>query len=324
MMPSVCAEDDIAQKWKNPVWVMAQRKFSAIAQRKFSRNRKDKEDLDVLFADDPAVPVSEGRPRRAVSPFCDGDDFAFASNDLAGRPDHVAEGPHDALDGANDLGGWLDHVAEERRDAQSLGAHLVRGSGRQRGRGAEYSFPADAPGNGWLNTARSCGASDDQISKSAAMMARGLGPKAKRQAFCRVVGAQYVCASFEPGRPSGHKFFRPYSCRNRYCGACGPALYRDLFFRYAKLESVASRLAPDTCRHRGRSHVIAKIDFTVRSLGRMPRADEVRQFNRCVKHFWRLVESELCIDRRAYGAIWADEFGGDNCNLHSHAMYVLA
>jgi hypothetical protein len=188
---------------------------------------------------------------------------------------------------------------------------------------AEFSFPRDDGPFGWLDIARGGGAPEQQLQKALAMVKRGLPAKAKRQAYCGVLGARYSCVSFEPGRTSGHKFYRRYGCKNRYCLTCGPAGFRALFAKYVGLREVAAQLVPHwPCRGRRPERVLAKIDFTTKKLGRMPGSDEVRQFNRAVKRFFRLVEKRFCIGREAYGALWCDEFGGHNSNLHAHAMYA--
>jgi len=118
------------------------------------------------------------------------------------------------------------------------------------------------------------------------------------------------------------------------------------------LDAVAQRMVPDwENRPRRRSRpgefVIAKIDITVRSFGRMRSNEEVRQFNSDVRKLFRAVEKEFGLTypkrlrvkdhlapRRGprpgdYGVIWTDEFGGKstrpgragNTNLHAHAVY---
>jgi hypothetical protein len=156
------------------------------------------------------------------------------------------------------------------------------------------------------------------------MASRGLHAKAKRQAFCNIFGAQYQCVSFEPGRPTGHKFFVPFHCKNRYCPDCGPVIFRELFAKYVRLKEVVGRLVPHwPCRDRKPECVVAKIDFTSKNLGRMPTADEVRAFNKAIRRFFRLVEKRFGLARKDYGVLWCDEFGGKgNTNLHAHSMYA--
>jgi hypothetical protein len=54
----------------------------------------------------------------------------------------------------------------------------------------------------------------------------------------------------------------------------------------------------------------------------MPTRDEVRSFNSAIKRFFRLVERQFGLERKKYGVLWCDEFGGKNTNLHAHAMYA--
>ena len=60
----------------------------------FAKIERTRRTWMVLFADDPAVPVSEGRPRRAISPFVMATILRFASErSSAGRPNRMAKEP---------------------------------------------------------------------------------------------------------------------------------------------------------------------------------------------------------------------------------------
>lgn len=153
------------------------------------------------------------------------------------------------------------------------------------------------------------------------MAKRGLEAKARRQAYCGVLGARYDCVSFGPGH--GHKFYRRYGCKNRYCPECGPKAYRELFAKHVRLREVAAKLAPHWPHNSASGRVVAKLDFTTKNLNRMPTGEEVRGFNGCIKRFCRRLASELGISRKEYGLIYSDEFGGRaNTNLHAHGIYV--
>src|SRR5262249_12739021 len=87
---------------------------------------------------------------------------------------------------------------------------------------------------------------------------------------------------------------------------------------------VVTRLVPCWPCARGArpERVLAKMDFTSRNLGRMPTRDEVREFNRAIRRFFRLLQRQFGFGRDQYGALFCDEFGRRNTNLHAHAMYV--
>ncbi len=53
----------------------------------------------------------------------------------------------------------------------------------------------------------------------------------------------------------------------------------------------------------------------------MPTRDEVRKFNQDIRRFFRAVERRFGISRKDYGALWCDEFGSGNTNLHAHGLY---
>jgi hypothetical protein len=227
--------------------------------------------------------------------------------------------PGDCGDCSDSLGDWDSHKRQERREHQAAHAHRKARIG---GKGnSKFTFPDQLdPGESWPGPARKAGASEEQLATALAMRARGLDAKARRRGYCGIIGARVDCVSFGPGH--GHKFFRRYDCKNRYCPECGPKVYRELFAKYVGLRDVAKKLAP-TCPHKAASGVVAKLDFTTKNLNRMPTRDEVRAFNQCVKRLCRRLERELGISRKGYGLIWCDEFGGKaNTNLHAHALYA--
>jgi hypothetical protein len=237
-----------------------------------------------------------------------------------------AVAPGDFSDISDSLGDWSAHRDEER--LASIGGKLRLEKGARRGR-SEFSFPDQssdgAAFGGWLLIAERGGASAGQLQKARRMVTLGLDAKARRQAYCGVIGARFDCVSFGPGRSGGHRFYRRFRCRNRYCLKCGPQRFRDLFARYVKLRDVVAKLVPqwsDRGRRGRPDRVVAKIDFTTKNLGKMPTPSEVREFNLAIRRFFRLVERRFNIGREEYGVIWTDEFGYRNSNLHAHAMWA--
>jgi hypothetical protein len=156
-----------------------------------------------------------------------------------------------------------------------------------------------------------------QANQARLLLEQGLIGKARRQAWCSLIGRRRDCFSGN----SEHKFYTRCFCGNRYCPTCGPKSFRDLFIHHSRLRSlVESLLQHQPTDHRTR--VLAKLDITTRNVGQMPTAEEVRQFNKDIRRFFRAIEREFGISRRKYGVLWCCEFGSGNTNLHAHGVYV--
>ena len=132
--------------------------------------------------------------------------------------------------------------------------------------------------------------------------------------MCGVAGMRQDCTNTE----CGQTYFQPFHCKSRYCLTCGRLIYRKLFRKHVGLSPVAEKLVALSPAN----NVVAKLDFTTVTLGRMPTRDEVREFSGCIKRFFRIVERKLGVSRKEYGVVYCDEFGGNNINLHAHALYV--
>jgi hypothetical protein len=156
-----------------------------------------------------------------------------------------------------------------------------------------------------------------QASQARLLLEQGLAGKARRQAWCGLVGRRRDCFSGN----SEHRFYTPCLCGNRYCATCGPKSFRDLFTHHSRLRPLAEFLL----HHRPADHrprVLAKLDITTRNVGEMPTAEEVRQFNKDIRRFFRAIEREFGILRREYGVLWCCEFGSGHTNLHAHGVYA--
>lgn len=192
---------------------------------------------------------------------------------------------------------------------------------RRRRRGdPEFVLPDPTTENGTIEfpLAKKTGASREQLAQAAELYSVGLTTKAQRKAHCSVLGGRRDCIS-----NSDHRFYVQYCCGLRYCANCGPHIFAALFAKYIPLQRVAHQLVPHwPVRNRKLTHVIAKIDFTTRNTGEMPTPESVKKFNKNIRKFFRLVEKRFGISRKAYGVIWCDEFGGNNSNLHAHAVYA--
>jgi hypothetical protein len=168
-----------------------------------------------------------------------------------------------------------------------------------------------------------------QFEQAHLLLENGLVGKARRQAWCGILGRRLDCVE-----NSQHKFYQRCRCYNRYCPACGPLCFRELFAKHSRLIAVVEKLM----QHQAGDHrlrVLAKLDVTAKKLHatspresrkrgrewRMPTRDEVREFNRDVRKLFRGIERKFRILRRDYGGLWSCEFGRMNGNLHAHALY---
>jgi len=155
-----------------------------------------------------------------------------------------------------------------------------------------------------------------QAKQARLLLEQGLIGKARRQAWCSLIGRRRDCFSGN----SEHRFYSHCRCGNRYCPTCGPKSFRDLFVRHSRLRPFVDELLmqrPDDHRPR----VLAKLDITVLNTGEMPSAEEVRRFNKDIRRFFRAIEKRFGISRRDYGFLWCCEFGSGNTNLHAHGVY---
>jgi len=150
---------------------------------------------------------------------------------------------------------------------------------------------------------------------------RALERKANRLLNCAVTARPMDCLD------CGLKGYVRFYCGNRYCRYCGNQVFVRLFAKYIRLQEIVQRLM---CRDGFRpSAVLATFTFTTANLGRMPTAEEIRQFNRDVRVTLRLVCKRLEIDASQFGVLWCDEFGGwnpklqdFNTNLHCHGIWL--
>jgi hypothetical protein len=129
-----------------------------------------------------------------------------------------------------------------------------------------------------------------------------LGSESKaRLACCAQFARRVECAS-------GHSFRQTFRCGLRFCRACAPQVFQELFAKYVGLENLVEK----------RPHwVLARLDFTVRNTGKMPTANAIRAMNLAV----RKTLKRLLKGKKSWGYLWCDEFGFENTNLHCHGLY---
>lgn len=278
------AED--VRKWHNATWV-ERWKAEQRAGRK-TRRRADTRVKPVLDA-----PLLQGIARRAIETVSE----AFP-----------------ALLGI-DAGGW---------DGESLAGRLAR-LGRGEPAVAVIKVPPlyRIPFSSMLLTHGSEGevlftdycrrhATEWQIIKAAVLWGDGLKPKAYRQLSCRVFAGIVKCTA------EGTRFSVPYACGLRYCRECGPQEAKKLFARIMQRISGVDKKLVDA----GSWVTRARIDFTVVNTGSAS-AESFRQLNRWVRKFFKAcVRRGWIPDNKSYGAVWCDELGGENTNMHAHCAYT--
>lgn len=141
----------------------------------------------------------------------------------------------------------------------------------------------------------------DNQEQAQALFTLGEEAKAQRLACCRRFGRRMECAS-------GHAFRQTFTCGLRFCRACAPRVFRELFEKHVNLNQLV---------HPQRGWVLARLDFTVRNTGQMPTGEAIRSMNRAVRKVLR----RLLKGRKGWGFLWCDEFGWENTNLHAHGLY---
>ena len=141
----------------------------------------------------------------------------------------------------------------------------------------------------------------------------GLHAKSRRRVMCGAVGSLLKCLNTE----CGERFWRPHSCRLRYCPHCAPKLARDLMRRYSGLSALIRR---ELAAHPG--WIAAEITFTSPNTQSMPIAEEVKTFNKWIGQFRNIVERRKRVKKRSITLLWIDEFNPKGCYLHAHALYV--
>jgi ribosomal protein S27AE len=128
--------------------------------------------------------------------------------------------------------------------------------------------------------------------------------KANRYIECSRYGVRYQCNG-----PDAHKLFSPIYCDLRYCPRCGPRQFARLIEKYAPVVKIlASRRSP---ANRPR-----ELTLTTRNTGVLTSA-QVKLFNENVKKTLKI----LFAGNKECGAIWCDEVGFNNTNLHAHIFY---
>lgn len=154
--------------------------------------------------------------------------------------------------------------------------------------------------------------SDRRKRQAKLLLEFGLIGKARRQAWCGLIGRKRDCFSGD----AGHKFYSVCRCGNRYCPDCGPSAFRRLFTRHGRLRTLVEEWKQRP------NYILAKLDITRRNTGEMPSPVSVRCFNENIKQLREAIRQHIRLSRRQFGILYCDEFGSGNTNLHAHGIYL--
>jgi len=132
----------------------------------------------------------------------------------------------------------------------------------------------------------------------------GLASKANRYIECCCYGVRIQCKG-----PDSHQLFSPLYCDLRYCPRCGPRQFARLIEKHSPAIKAVSR-------KRKRGYTLREITFTSLNTGELS-ASQNKKFNQDVKNTLKKVlkGSDGC-----WGALWCDEVGFNNTNLHAHVL----
>ncbi len=135
------------------------------------------------------------------------------------------------------------------------------------------------------------------------LIANGLIDKAFRYFDCARKGFLLQCEG------SGHQFYSPFHCDLRFCPHCAPRQFARLMEKYGPILEFISKQE----RH---GYRLREITLTSVNNGELTR-EKIVLFNNCVKKLLR----QLLRGKKGWGAIYVDEVGFNNTNLHAHILF---
>jgi hypothetical protein len=106
-----------------------------------------------------------------------------------------------------------------------------------------------------------------------------------------------------------HEFCSPLHCDLRFCPTCAPRIYAKLYAKHAPVLSFLKG-------HRRPGFRLREITLTVLNTGTLTR-DMVKRCNLDAKKTLR----QLMRGVKGWGAVWVDEVGFNNTNLHIHILF---
>lgn len=129
-------------------------------------------------------------------------------------------------------------------------------------------------------------------------------PKAKRYMECCRYAYRYECKGEQM-----HPLFSPIYCDLRFCPRCGPRQFARLMKKYEPILKAISAQKKDDFR-------VREITLTSRNTGSLT-STQIKKFNLDVKETLKSIMRGV----EGWGAIWCDEVGFNNTNLHAHILF---
>src|SRR5262249_32988083 len=136
------------------------------------------------------------------------------------------------------------------------------------------------------------------------LVEHGLIPKGNRFLQCSKFAHLYRCEG-----ATEHKLFSPIYCDLRFCPRCAPRQFARLFRKYEPILRAVSA-------ERKAGFRLRVITLTSANTGHLT-AHQIKRFNESVKRTLRRLMKKV----QGWGAIWCDEVGFDNTNLHAHVLF---
>jgi hypothetical protein len=127
--------------------------------------------------------------------------------------------------------------------------------------------------------------------------------KANHYMECCCYAYLYQCKGEEK-----HDLFSPIYCDLRFCPRCGPRQFARLIEKYEPVLKAVSA-------HKKPGFRIREITLTTRNTGNL-KPEQIKEFNLCVKKTLK----SLMHGVDGWGALWCDEVGFNNTNLHAHIL----
>ncbi|MGH9438243.1 MAG: rolling circle replication-associated protein, partial [Terriglobia bacterium] len=128
--------------------------------------------------------------------------------------------------------------------------------------------------------------------------------KAGRFIECCRYAHLYECTG-----PGKHPLFAPIRCDLRFCSYCAPRQFARLIAKYEPILKAV-------CARREKGFLLREITLTSRNTGTLT-SEQIKQFNSDVKRTLKTLMRGV----KGWGAIWCDEVGFGNTNLHAHILF---
>jgi hypothetical protein len=136
------------------------------------------------------------------------------------------------------------------------------------------------------------------------LIAARMVKRAARFMECSRFGYVLTCEGHDT-----HKFFAATRCDFRFCPNCAPRMFRQLYEKYSPLLAHISA-------HSRKGFRLREITLTSVNTGTLT-SQQIKKFNQDVKKTLK----QLMRGVDGWGAIWSDEVGHNNLNLHAHVLF---